>query len=306
MTLVERNEIKRLLKLKNVEVVRQWSMGGVFDNCILKTDIGKLFVKKSNNYTAPKILHAEKESLDALIQTELFRVPNVHLVFENFGNCYIVMEYLEDLKSLSIGNHRIFGRQLALLHKHNWDLMDAKDDRAVLRYGFHTDTACGTLMQNNEWGDNWVRFYEKKLKQVTDYILIKDKHAHLQQLINKLTKILPNYFGDYKNLGKSIKPSLLHGDLWSGNVGTVGNEISLYDAACLYGHHEFDLGIGYMFGPNSPAMISAYFEVIQKMPMFEKRKPLYEVFHHLNHWAHFGRQYEIDSISLLERLIANA
>ena len=45
-----------------------------------------------------------------------------------------------------------------------------------------------------------------------------------------------------------IKPSLLHGDLWSGNVGQVGEEPCIYDPACYYGHHEAEFGMSWCAG----------------------------------------------------------
>ena len=45
-----------------------------------------------------------------------------------------------------------------------------------------------------------------------------------------------------------IKPCLLHGDLWSGNVGTVDGEPCIFDPACYYGHHEAEFGMSWCAG----------------------------------------------------------
>ena len=45
-----------------------------------------------------------------------------------------------------------------------------------------------------------------------------------------------------------VTPALLHGDLWSGNVAQAEGEPVIFDPASFYGHHEYDLAIGRMFG----------------------------------------------------------
>ena len=45
-----------------------------------------------------------------------------------------------------------------------------------------------------------------------------------------------------------VKPSILHGDLWSGNIGAVDGEPSIFDPASYYGHHEAEFGISWCAG----------------------------------------------------------
>ena len=40
-----------------------------------------------------------------------------------------------------------------------------------------------------------------------------------------------------------VKPSILHGDLWSGNIASVAGEPAIFDPASYYGHHEVLSGI---------------------------------------------------------------
>ena len=55
-------------------------------------------------------------------------------------------------------------------------------------------------------------FYTTKLQEQID--LLGDEEA--KQLWEKMKCIIPEFFKDI-----DVKPSLLHGDLWSGNAGTV-------------------------------------------------------------------------------------
>ena len=114
----------------------------------------------------------------------------------------------------------------------------------------------------------------------------------------KLKEKIPDFFH-----GLDIKPSLLHGDLWSGNAGQVGIEPAIFDAASFYGHHEYDLGIAGMFGGFSAQFYSNYHALIPKETGFEKRHLLYKLFHNLNHWNHFGGGYKSGSISIMKKLI---
>ena len=58
----------------------------------------------------------------------------------------------------------------------------------------------------------------------------------------------------------------------------------IFDAACFYGHHEYDFGIATMFGGFNSSFFNAYHEIFPKQPGFDKRIELYQLFHYLNHW----------------------
>ena len=106
--------------------------------------------------------------------------------------------------------------------------------------------------------------------------------------------------------GLDIFPSLLHGDLWSGNVGQVGELPCVYDPASLYGHHEFDLAIGRMFGGFSREFYTAYHARIPRTEGADHRGELYQLFHYLNHWNHFGEGYRGESLAIMKKLIRHS
>ena len=81
-----------------------------------------------------------------------------------------------------------------------------------------------------------------------------------------------------------ITPSLLHGDLWAGNVGCADDKPCVFDCASFYGHSEFDLALAHMFGGFSDKFFRAYHELVPKAAGFEKRLKFYKLFHYLNHW----------------------
>ena len=123
----------------------------------------------------------------------------------------------------------------------------------------------------------------------------------MKELWPKLKSKIPDFFKEIQ-----VEPSLLHGDLWSGNSGEdssgPGNYSQdstfhlltscacnctctvIFDPASFYGHHEFDLAIAGMFGGFNRQFYDAYHKIIPKAPGFATRHKLYTLFHYLNHW----------------------
>lgn len=102
-----------------------------------------------------------------------------------------------------------------------------------------------------------------------------------------------------------MRPSLLHGDLWSGNwaADETGSPV-LFDPACYMGHSEAELSILTMFGSPSQAFFDAYHAVLPKVgDKFEDRQQLYQLYHYMNHYAIFGRGYRGSCMSIFKRLL---
>lgn len=180
----------------------------------------------------------------------------------------------------------------------------------VTEFGFNVPTACGVILQINEWTEDWISFYARhRLEHQINLILAEhgdrdliEKWSHLQLKVDK-------FFTDFdKQIEERITPSLLHGDMWSGNVAeTIDKSTSekipvLYDPSSFYGHSEFDFAIARMFGGIPPAMEKSYFQCMTKKKLFEKRNNLYQLFHHLNHWNHFGYGYRSSSLKIMTDL----
>lgn len=108
---------------------------------------------------------------------------------------------------------------------------------------------------------------------------------------------IPDLFRDL-----DIVPALLHGDLWSGNVAEDASGPVIFDPASFYGHSEYELAIAGMFGGFSGSFYTAYHSRVPRAPGFEKRLQLYQLFHYLNHWNHFGSGYRGSSLSIMKKL----
>jgi protein-ribulosamine 3-kinase len=95
-------------------------------------------------------------------------------------------------------------------------------------------------------------------------------------------KVVPRLLGD-EHL-KGIHPVVVHGDLWSGNTG--GGKI--YDPSAFYAHNEYEFGIMQMFGGFKRAFLEEYHAICaisEPVEEYDDRVPLYELYHHLNHYV---------------------
>ena len=167
------------------------------------------------------------------------------------------------------------------------------------RHGFECDTLIGGLLQPNPWCDSWLQFFaEHRLldrgRRVRDLGRLDDRRLRqLERLAGRL--------GDW--LDEPDAPRLLHGDVWSGNVLSRGNEITAFlDPAIYYGHPEVELAFITLFSTFGERFFAAY---RQSRPLdedfFEVRRHLYNLYPLLVHSELFGGGYVDDVKSVLDR-----
>uniref|UniRef100_A0A4X1U0T8 protein-ribulosamine 3-kinase n=1 Tax=Sus scrofa TaxID=9823 RepID=A0A4X1U0T8_PIG len=261
---------------------------------------------------ARRMFEGELASLTAILKTGTVRVPKpIKVLDAPGGGSLLVMEHL-DMRSL--GSHAAtLGVQLADLHLDNKRLGETLQKEAgtvgkgggqverpfVDQFGFDVVTCCGYLPQVNDWQSDWVTFYARQRIQPQMELLEQgsgDREA--RELWAALQLKIPDLFRDL-----DIVPALLHGDLWGGNVAEDPSGPVIFDPASFYGHSEYELAIAGMFGGFSGAFYSAYHGRVPKAPGFERRHQLYQLFHYLNHWNHFGAGYRGSSLSIMRNLV---
>ena len=192
-----------------------------------------------------------------------------------------------DLIKSSLPNKRFwedFARQLSLLHKHSSE-----------EFGLDHDNYIGSINQTNRKDKDWVNFFwnnriEPLLEKAFDQHLI-DRNLVLsfERFINESRAIFP-----------IEPPSLLHGDLWSGNfICTTKKELVLIDPAVYFGHREMELAFTCLFG----GFDSVFYEAYQNNSPLEKgfwnRKDYYNLYPLLVHLLLFGRSYLNQILSIL-------
>jgi len=261
---------------------------------IYSTDSGKkLFVKTALGAKDDAMFRGEALGLQAMRDTESIRIPEQYHagVLDGPGRrgSFIVMEAL-DLRGRASG--AALGRAMALMHS----ATPKQPEAAAGKFGFPVDNTIGGTHQPNGWMDSWVDFFrERRLR-------------HLLQLagdsqLNELgAKLLPNLEVFFEGAGE-IRPSILHGDLWSGNIAAAaGGEPVIFDPACYYGHHEAEWGMDWCAGLGSDFW-AGYREIIPEAPGFDDRHDLYTLYHILNHYIMFGSSYYGQSVRIMRRLV---
>jgi len=102
-----------------------------------------------------------------------------------------------------------------------------------------------------------------------------------------------------------VFPSLLHGDLWSGNWEALegSGRIAIFDPASYYGHWEAEMSIMTMFGSPPRAFFDAYHTHLQRTEGYETRQELYQLYHYLNHFNLFGGGYRSACTKIMSSLL---
>ena len=224
------------------------------------------------------------------------------------GGSFIVMEHL-DLGGGGKGlSQEELGVALARLHLAPPPLphqaSSSSSPPSSPRFGFEVDNFIGGTPQPNGWSDSWVDFFrEKRLKHMLS--LVGRPGTEIDRMGSKLCDNLERLFDDVDG-GAGVSPSLIHGDLWSGNVATVrtGSETSAWsilDPAPYFGHHEAEFGMSWCAG-FGPGFWKGYRSVLPEAPGFKRRRPLYELYHILNHAVLFGSGYLGQAEGLLRTL----
>ena len=240
---------------------------------------------KCNAKMDMSFFEAEARGLKALRRMDAIGVPKVLGIGTDNrkGTAFLILEYLESAPRIS-GYGEVFGRELAQLHKGDCRGFAAADDG--LPYGFDTNNFIGASPQINTPKANWVDFYRecRLLPQIT--MAEKYFDARTRKQCATLLDHLDAYITEPKF------PSLIHGDLWSGNaVCGPDGKAWILDPAVYVGHFEAELAMTELFGGFPPSFYGAYNEVNAIDGGYRERKDLYALYHLLNHLNLFGGTY---------------
>ncbi len=182
-------------------------------------------------------------------------------------------------------------QHVASLHRHH-------NANVENPYGFESDTVIGPLIQPNCATHNWLDFFrDNRLLMMGENALAagqlgSDMMCKLERLAAKLPGLLP----------QNPESSLLHGDLWAGNILVDGDRVAGFiDPAISWGHREMDLAFIDLTGGLDQRFFDAYNHHYTIEPGFySERCALYQLWPLLVHTRLFGGSYAQQASAVLD------
>ncbi len=223
-------------------------------------------------------------------------LPVPHVLGEAPG--LLAMEFVENDGAIDASVERHAADLLADLHALTPDAVGAVVGESVAskRFGFERDTVIGALAQPNPWASSWVSFFrESRLLHMGRECaragrLDAAALARLERFCARL--------GDF--IGEPPAPSLVHGDVWAGNVlARAGRVAAFIDPAIYFAHAEVELAFVALFSTFGRPFYDRYAERRPVAPGFFEpargqrlaRRDVYNLYPLLVHARLFGGSY---------------
>jgi len=192
-----------------------------------------------------------------------------------------------DIHSSTKESFRDLGIGLALLHEYTNN-----------SYGLEYDNYIGLNKQRNMLSQNWGLFFvEYRLQYQIN--LIKD-----EKIKNKFQTVLDETKNNLiRFLNENCdKPSLVHGDLWGGNILFGKSKIYLIDPAVYFADREVDIAMTKIFSGFDDIFYKFYNKTSPLSKNYLQKEPIYNLYHYLNHYNLFGISYLNSCIECLNHL----
>ena len=267
-------------QLGDITSVDPVSGGCIHQALRIQTASGEDYFLKQDPGKYTDVFLREAEGLEALKIDGGPLIPEVYLV----GEEYLLLSDLRPAPRCK-DFWQIYGRQLAVVHM-----------QQNPRFGFENDNYIGSNPQQNTWMENGWKFFQEmrlrnQIKWANDRSLLDTKDLHkLENLLKRLPELIPEQ-----------PASLIHGDLWSGNLITnQDGKPALIDPAVYYGWAEADLAMADLFGHYPEEFFRAYTEINSLETGYRSRFSLYNIYHLLNHLNLFGRGYRSQIQTVLD------
>jgi fructosamine-3-kinase len=232
------------------------------------------FVKKNSSRYADHLL-CEAHGLEALNRALTgvdIDVPEVIHVDQNTLTLPLIQAV-----SCTAGHWKKLGEGLAAMHA-----------QPQSRFGFDADNYIGLNPQPNAFNDSWGDFFlRRRLEYQVGLITERRRREQYSNCLGQRGRRLREFLD-----AQSPRPSLVHGDLWNGNVicGDHGR-VWLIDPAAYYGDAEVDLAMTEMFGGFPTQFYAAYRAHRPEPRNWAQKKEIYNLYHYLNHLNLFGQAY---------------
>ncbi len=245
--------------------------------------IVKYYYKKKGRF------NAIKSEADNLLFLNTYKFNFFPKIINN-NNKFLIMSFIDNNNYLP--------------SKTNGDLLDAiisLHSKKSNNYGFNFDTQIGGLQQSNSKSKNWVEFYrDRRLSYIFDLInknqpMDKTINTKIELLLKKIDNFIPN----------KPKPSLLHGDLWEGNILFKNKKFSGFiDPGSFYGHNELEISYLRWFNPTfiDRNFLNRYNDHIGIDKYYINYEPIYQLYYSLLNVYLWDRSYIENVSGLLDKI----
>ncbi|MCW8887608.1 MAG: fructosamine kinase family protein, partial [Gammaproteobacteria bacterium] len=200
--------------------------GGCINSAFRIGDGSRRYFVKLNSANYRSMFEAEFAGLQELASCGAIRIPEPIVSGEAAGQAYLVTE---NITMGGSGDPAQFGRQLAQMHQ-----------SLAPQFGWYRNNTIGATPQMNEQEDDWITFLQRhRFGYQLQLAHKRSDGRRIYDLGQQLVEVLGQFFSDYRPT-----PSLLHGDLWSGNYAySDQGEAVIFDPAVYYGDREADIAM---------------------------------------------------------------
>ncbi|HUL95905.1 MAG TPA: fructosamine kinase family protein [Usitatibacter sp.] len=249
---------------------------------------GRTYFAKVNDAQHAAMFAAEADGLEALRAAGAVRVPATVAQGDDGEHAWLVLEWLE-LEPLAAGTGARLGAALAAQHR----VRQAK-------FGWPRDNFIGSSRQANGETDDWLAFWRDK--RLHAQLMLAARNRLPSRLIDRGERLAADCGAFFR--GHAVQPSLLHGDLWSGNAAASRGEPVVFDPAVYVGDREADVAMTGLFGGFPVDFLSAYRAHWPLDDGYRVRRDLYNLYHVLNHSNLFAGDYVRQAGHQIEQLLA--
>lgn len=149
---------------------------------------------------------------------------------------FFLCEFI-DMDEVTLPDPHTFAQALARLHRNTVS--------PTGKYGFPVATFQGRVPQFADWTDTWEESFSRSFRKlVENEEKAQGPDPEMQDLEKSIfKKVIPRLLRPLETGGRTIRPCLVHGDIWDGNVATNldTNNVVIFDSTCIYAHNECKL-----------------------------------------------------------------